>query len=302
MPKDWKSDMIDVGSESSTDNNDPIEPNEADPGPDAGDLSGNGKDGNKDDRTPEQVRAELLRKMEKGNSDLRDDFSRKLDNAVAQLTNTLSASRNTQPAAGAERSLQDQSVQELEALNRQVTDPAQKDYLQRLIVRKEVEAQVGNSLQTFDRDFASRQQRQTSMRAAFERFPEMNDSSSTFHRMVMQEMEELGDAANDPRALINVANEVGYKLGISPAAAARRNTEELSGSNVAPGRSSRPANQNTNGPAEMSPEEFEGAADGLRNAFGDMGGMTKVSKARILARVKDYAPHKNDPNNAFIKG
>lgn len=291
MPKnEWENDLLDVSAAPSTaDDPDNTDPN-ANPDPAAGNQSGKG-DNDPDVRGLDDVRGEFERKF-RGLEGRVDRVLSKLDDMHARPAPTAVA-----PNGGAQN-LEDLSVEELRGLYAKAETPEQQVYVSGIIATKEARKIVGESISEYGRQQDARQRRQESMRVAFDRFPELRDKNSTFYQDVMSEMENLGERANAPDALLTTANEAAFRIGLSPAARSQRDTARGSSSTIG-GRSTRPAKP-VDSELAMPEETFDEISEGLKHAFPN--GMSKTMSERIKKRSKAYNAFRNDPNAPFLKG
>ena len=158
---------------------------------------------------------------------LKSEFDRKfkkIESVIERVENSLSAiasSRESSPAPrhAGEKRLEDMSVQELRALRPSVTDEAQKvaleDYIADRIADDRTRAVEQRLMSTQRVD----QGRQSAAAIALQRYPDLRDENSDFHQAVNDRLIELGGeeyTASDPRALLNVANEIAIEQGVTP--------------------------------------------------------------------------------------
>ena len=200
-----------------------------DPGPAAGNQSGDGpSEGKKSERSIDNVRGELLRKMEGDNASLKQELAK-----VTGMLEGMQAAPSAPSAAGP-RTIDNMSAQELEGLKASATAD-QLPELERLIQSRYVSEQVKAGIQQElgSRDFAD--QRRSSNEQAYSRFPELHNTTGAFYKETNKVLGEMGKTADSsPRAVLDAANEAGVRLGLSPKAGSILLHQHDTGSNTAP--------------------------------------------------------------------
>jgi len=247
------------------------------------DTGEDGQDGKKE-RSVENVRGELLRKMQKSNQELmaeikamREDVARPA--APAPVT-------NAQP-----QTLDDMSIEQLEAMKPNVPDEQKGAFLEYLMERK-VDAKVDAKLNKFQSSSTLKEQEDKFNQTAFDRWPELRNKSSEFYGIADRVLSEMGAAGEkNPRAVLEAANEAGLQLGLSPATGQRRTRKEPG--NVAPGRSTR----GTSTPDAGQSEADAKIASRLQNAMPGRK-FTPEQLKRIAKRSKMY----QDGINSHVRG
>lgn len=252
------------------------------------DDSGEGKPG----RTVENVRGEVLRKMEKNNQEMLRE--------IAALREELGKAREqygvpTAPAADTPKTIEDMSIAELEAMLPSVPDEQKGQFKEYLLLRKAEERA--------ERKFAKRHEserynelEQKYNSQAMSRWPQLGDRTSELYRNTDRILSEMGKAAeNNPRAVLDAANEAGLELGLTPTMGLTPRTPQRTPSGLAPGRST------ADGPSKkrdsINMEEMEKVAKGLQNAMPGKK-FTKEQLKRIAEREKMY----RDTINTRVRG
>jgi hypothetical protein len=253
----------------------------ADPTPE-GDISGDSPSGT---RTVENVRGELLRKMQADNAALRNDILTEIRGMVA---------RQPEAAPAPTTDVNQMSAAQLEALRPSVPD-ANHAELDRLIAKRRIDEAVAQGI---DQRLSARdveQARQTANSNAFSRWPELRDTGSTFRQVTNEVLKEMGSASNNPRAVLDAANEAGLRLGLRP-------VHSLMSAGGASAYSQRTARGNGGEPAPvaesfaMTDAEAANIAKKLQRAM-PKGKFTPEQLKRAQKRSGDYREHQD----LFIK-
>ena len=195
-------------------------------------------DKGKNERTADNVRGELLRKMSK-----QDQLLHSLSDQVTQLNSALRAvpAQTAQPQPANKTSLDDYTIDELSTARAEV--PAEKLAEFDLYVNKRVTKDtIQREMSTFrtSHDFDVKQQ--TYAQQAADRFPDIKDETSDFARAVQKKLNDVPDAVltSDPKLILHLANEVALDSDIKPT---RRRTvkglEKPASSNTGPGPGSK---------------------------------------------------------------
>lgn len=240
------------------------EPQSADnsPAPEQGHKSGDADSGqSKEPRTPDNVRGELLRKLGETDQQWQQRFAR-----IEGMLQGLSQQREA-PQAPAQHQQQqpsrveDMSSQQLEALRPQVPEDKRPE-LDRLIQQRKIDEQVAQRVDARLADQSRQQMRIESNKMAYGRWPELRDPGSQLYQITNQVLNERGSGVNnDPRALLDAANEAGMRLGLQP-------------------KSRVPVHGDVNVPSGSAP------ADGGRRTQG----MSKDEAAQIAQRLQNALP------------
>lgn len=185
------------------------------------DLDAEGPEGDEGEgkgRTLENVHRELSRKYDK--------LSHDVFTALNQLAEGQAAMQNAitgfvaQPGKNTGNTLDDMSVAELRQLRVQVQaeNPDKLEDLDAYITERVVEERVSSQLNQFQQTTAISQQRQNANTQATERYPELKVEGSEFRQAVNDRLNDLGEdwVKNNPRAVLDAANDVAFELGIQP--------------------------------------------------------------------------------------
>lgn len=232
--------------------------------------------GEKKERTAENVRGELLRKMQKSNQELMAELKALREQVAYKPSDPAPAPTQSQP-----QTLDDMTVEQLEQMQPNVPAEQQAAFNAYLIERK-VDAKVDQKLNKFQSTTQAKQLEDKFNKQAFDRWPELRNKSSEFYGIADRILSEMGPSAdNDPRAVLTAANEAGLQLGLAPATGQRRSRKEPG--NVAPGRSTRGTSAPDVGPSE----EDAAIAKRLQNAMPGRK-FTDAQLKRIAKRTKLY--------------
>jgi len=256
-----------------TDPSDAAEPTQ--PEGDTGDTG----DGKGDGRSIENVRGELLRKLEKSNNEIMEELRSIREQAQqnAQQYGTP-APQNDNP-----QTLDDMSVAQLEAARVNVPEESLAQFDAYLLQRK-VDAKVDERLQQFETQTQNHTAEQRFNEQAVQRWPQLRDKTSELYRKADRILSEMGEAANHPRAVLNAANEAGLELGMSPSTGLLPGGTRREPGRVAPGRrSSAPPGRDSNDHAD----EHASIAASLASAMPG-GKFTEEQMKRIAERDKLY--------------
>lgn len=185
------------------------------PAPEQGQQSGQaGQDQSTEPRTPDNVRGEILRKMDQRDAALDQRFAR-LEGMLQGMANQPAPA--PQPSSQPAR-IEDMSSQDLEALRPQVPEDKRPD-LDRLITQRRIDESIANGIDQRLSAHQRQTQRVESNQTAYARWPELRDAGSQLYQMANHVLNERGEAATqDPRALLDAANEAGMRLGLTPKA------------------------------------------------------------------------------------
>lgn len=253
--------------------------NAPDPGSAPGDQSGEG-DGKEGGRTVDNVRGELVRKMERE----REYFTGKISSLETKIDQLLSSGSSSAAAPKSQpNTLDDLSVSELKKLRPQVPDDQREsfdDYFEERRVREQVESQV--KAITNRQSFAARER--TANTEAMSRWPELRDATSELYKVTNRILNELGSAVDaSPRAVLDAANEAGLQLGLSPKTGVKTRVRGVK--RVASGQHNAPVDASDD--LEPSADEVESLAASLSGGMKDRK-FTKEQLARIAKKTGEY--------------
>jgi hypothetical protein len=245
----------------------------------AGDADDGGDEpGGEGGRTIDNVRGELLRKMEKQNQMLMDELRALRQQQEARRDYGVPA--QTQP-----QTLDDLSIEQLENMRANVPDE-QKAAFEAYLSDRKIDEKVNEKVKavTSKQTFAQREAEANQM--AFDRWPALRDKSSELYRMTDSILTSMGkEADKNPRAILDAANEAGLELGLTPSGsgAIRRRHREPGNSTVS-GRSTRPTQtQEKAEEPELSQSEINRLAQAMPGKK-----FTKEQMKRIAERTKLY--------------
>jgi DNA-binding PucR family transcriptional regulator len=243
--------------------------------------SGDEPDGEKG-RTIENVRGELLRKLEKSNAELMRELR-----AMREESQRLKEQYGVpaaQPAHDQPKTLDQMSVQELEAMAPNVPDEQKEAFGQYLTERK-VQARVDERLNKYEAESQRKTAEQRFNEQAMTRWPELRERSSEFYRVTDRILSEMGEvAASNPRAVLDAANEAGLELGLLPQTGVRRAAQPASRKQPVPGRKTKSGP----GAEDKTPDLDEATIARLANAMPNKK-FTKDQLKRIAERQQIYA-------------
>lgn len=250
------------------------------PGPDAGHQSGDADSGqSKEPRTPDNVRGELLRKHEQLSSTMEQRFAR-IEGLLQGISQQQPAPQHQNPAQPT--SVDQMTSQQLEALRPQVPEDKRPE-LDRLIAQRRIDESVAARVDARLADQSRQQMRIEANKTAYGRWPELRDPGSHLYQVTNQVLNERGSGVNnDPRALLDAANEAGMRLGLQPKSHARSFTD------VSIPAGSQPTPEQ--GGKGMSKDEAAAIAQRLQNA---LPGGKKFNLDRATELHGQYVEHKD---------
>jgi hypothetical protein len=247
---------------------------EGDPSTDDDPDGNDGKDG----RSIENVRGELLRKMEKQNEAL-----------MAELRALREANQyrpEPKPDSSKPKTLDDMSVAELEQMKDSIPEDKRAAFGQYLIERKAAEI-ARNEVERYRKVDSFESAEKHANEKAFSRWPQLHNKSSEFYQVTNRILQEMGpDADNNPRAVLDAANEAGLELRLTPQTYGARIERREPGS-VQGGRTSRPTKGRKDDVIDMESDEQRAIRDRLATAMPGKK-FTKEQLARIAKRQKLY--------------
>lgn len=268
------------------DGTNPKAPDEPNPEAASGKKGGKGTDGGNDGRTVDNVRGELMRKMEK-EREYFTDLVRSLESKIETLTSVAGPAKpaNTK---GAPNTLDDLSIAELKTLRAQVPEEqreAFEEYFEERRVREVAEAQVRAI--TNKQSFADTEK--TATEVALTRWPDLRDATSELYRATNKVLRDMGAAADsNPRAILDAANEAGMQLGLSPRAGNIRRMRSVKG--TAPGATDSPVD--SDGDVAVDTEEISRLAAKFAGVTKE-GKFSKEQMDRIMKNAAEYRRHQH---------
>jgi hypothetical protein len=178
-----------------------------------------------DDRSPENIRGELLRKQDKGFRAL-DDRLNMLADQVTKLASSMVETR-TQPQNAATDSFDDFTVEQLEALRPQVeaNNPDQLRAFDYELLKRRTDEAVKQRMNMLDETTRLDNERRQYLEIVTHRYPDIKVPGSDFYREVdVRVREEEAKGNKDPKLVLNIANEV---FASKPSLHARRTVETI---------------------------------------------------------------------------
>jgi hypothetical protein len=243
------------------------------------------------ERTPENVRGEVLRKMEKFADQMSERLAA-LEQENERLRSQYGVPAQAQPQTNNPPTLDDMSIQQLEAARANVPEENRAQFDAYLLDRK-VQEKVRTELTAYQSQ-TERQQAETKFNEqAMNRWPQLRDRTSDLYARADQILATMPNADTNPRAVLDAANEAAIELGLSPSTGLQRTTVRepgrlVSGHNQRSGPGADPA---------VSTAEQKAIADKLRNAMPN-GGFSEDQMKRIAESTQIY----KDNINTLVKG
>jgi len=243
----------------------------------------------KNGRSAENVRGELLRKMKKDN----EAMLARLDKLASENASLKAqAAAPVEPKNTGPKTFDDMTVAELTAARPNIPENQRAAFDEYLIDRK-VDERVDGKLDRFQSKNDFKEQETRYNEQAYQRWPELRAKGSEFYGIADKILSGMGKAGDqNPRAVLDAANEAGLELGLSPTGVVSRSTRRSPG-NVAPGRSTK----GTQAPDLEASAESEAIANRLQNAMPGRK-FSKKQLERIAKRDKMY----KDSINSHLRG
>jgi hypothetical protein len=254
--------LKDVEPDSSTgheDNHDSGLGASPDPGSGPGDKTGEGKgDQDKSGRTVDNVRGELNRKLEQQREYFTGVVS-SLEQKIERLVEARGGGEPEKPKSA--NSLDDLSVADLRNLRPQVPEE-QRETFEAYLREREIKEEVQSQVQQYQSQQSFQQQEADANKQAVSRWPDLKDKSSTLYGKTNEILQRMGKAADEnPRAVLDAANEAGIELGLSPRSF---HQPKVTGArHTAPGGSAPPPGEQPN----VDQSRLDEIAKGLGDAF-----------------------------------
>lgn len=241
-------------------------------------------EGKKGKRDIENVRGELLRKMDKRHQDLLGELN-SMRESMLRANQQYGVPANVSPTAP--KTLDDMSIQELETLRGNVPEE-QKAAFESYLQERKIDAKVQDRLNKFEQTTERKTAEQRFNHMAMDRWPQLRDKQSEFYRITDRILSEMGSVADtNPRAVLDAANEAGLEVGISPATGiVQRNNRNNPASGIASGRTKKAGPGDSSSAVDM--DNIRKLAEGkLRNAMPG-GKFTDEQLRRIADRTRAY--------------
>lgn len=245
--------------------------------------------GEKKERSVENVRGELLRKMEKSQQAMMEKLE-----AITTENKTLRDQLTAAPATKSQspKTFDDMSVDEL--IQHQDSIPeAQRKAFDLYLMDRKIDERADQRFGELSNKNDFKEQEDKFNQQAYERWPQLRQKSSEFYGIADRVLSGMGKSGDkNPRAVLDAANEAGLELGLAPDNGVRRSSRRSPG-NVAPGRSTR----GTDAPDVETTAEDAAIAKKLANAMPGKKFSEKQLK-RIAKRSKMY----KDSVNNHLRG
>lgn len=249
---------------------------------DGDDSDEGGKD--KEGRSLENVRGELLRKMQKQNEEMMAEI-RRLQEA-SQYRPEPKPETKDKP-----KTLDDMSVAELEQYRDQVPEENKAQFERYITERRAAEIARNTILEERQKDTFTNAESKANEKA-FGRWPQLHDKSSEFYRVTDRILKEMGPGADtNPRAVLDAANEAGLELGLTPQSFRPRVRRREPG-DVQTGRTSRPPKSGKDDVMDVNSEEHQAIQKRLAQAMPGKK-FTKEQLKRIAKRGKLYQENRD---------
>ncbi len=246
--------------------------------------------GDKKERSAENVRGELLRKMKKDSEAMLvrlDELASENASLKSQLTEPVAAQGSKGP-----KTFDDMSIAELTAARPSISEE-QKEAFDAYLIDRKVDERVDGRLDKFQSKTTFKEQEDRHNEQAYSRWPELRSKSSEFYGIADKILSEMGKAGDkNPRAVLDAANEAGLELGLTPAGGLSRSKRRSPG-NVAPGRSTK----GTDAPDLEASAEDQKIANRLANAMPG-----KQFSKKALARIAKNGKMYKDSINSHVRG
>lgn len=175
------------------------------------------KDKKGEDRTIENVRGELLRKLDQFQTNMMNQTTQFAEK-FGRLESMLEGKGTPKPNTNAD-SLDNYSVQQLEN-HRSTIAEENKAAFEAYLTDRKVHEGVAEQLSAFKSQQLLDQERSKYGNIAAARFPEITDSASKFAMAVDAEIRSMDESQvlSNPRIVLDVANEIAHAQGLKPQA------------------------------------------------------------------------------------
>jgi hypothetical protein len=188
----------------------------ADPAPEP--VKVEDKDGKGKDRTPDEIRGELLRKQEKAMADLKQeqqDFMGSILDKFNDIAGKLSQPSPQQP--GVQKKIEEYTADELKTFRGKVPEGESAE-LEFRIQLAEQEERLEKKFQVQTNQQRLRDDRDKFNAMAVERYPDLKKKGSDFARAVQRHLDSIDSqlVTNHPRSILDAANAVAIESGVSP--------------------------------------------------------------------------------------
>jgi hypothetical protein len=245
--------VIDSPDDHSADDNLPTDVNGPDDDVDAAESEGDGAapEPKKQDRTIENVRGELLRKLQEESA-----TTRQLLTQVMQLVQANAAPVQSKKAA----TIDDYSIEELEAQRGQLPDEKRAE-LDTYLIKRRIDEGIRSGLNAVQEEQKYRDERRRANQLAMDRFPQLSNRGSELYAEVNRRLSTLDPNYRkyNPRIVLNLADDVASELGIQA-------------------RKTNPRLRVTTGPSSIRSERPVAKSEQLENVIDGAEEFDKISK------------------------
>jgi hypothetical protein len=239
-------------------------------------------------RTVDNVHGELTRKLDQQ----REYFTGVVSSLEQKIERLLEARSGGEPAKPtSQNSLDDLSLQDL----RNIRPNVPKDQLaafDEYVSERSIEEKVQSQVQAIQQQQQYAQAEVEANKQAVNRWPDLRDKSSAIYAKTNEILARMGDRAdNDPRAVLNAANEAGIELGLAP--------RTVQGPRMTGVRHTAPGG--TNAPPPDKASTIDEAR--LNEIAGKLGGAFKGGKIsdEALERIRESTAIYRDNVDSLIK-
>lgn len=242
----------------------------------------------KEGRSVDNVRSELLRKLEKSQNEIMAE--------VRALREERQQYRpDPKPVPHTAQTLEDMSIADLEQMRTKVPEEQLAAFDRYLDQRRLDEKFEAKWTQEKQKESFARAEEEAN-EVAFKRWPQLHDKASEFYRVTDRILSRMGSIAdNNPRAVLDAANEAGYELGLSPNTRPQITRREPG--NLQTGRDTGKPVRRTDTEVDVTSEEHRKIQKRLENAMPGKK-WDEATLKRIAKRAKEYQQVKD----LFIRG
>ena len=239
-------------------------------------------------RSLENVRGELLRKLEKSEASTKEllaENARLLSQMMQMFQNGPAAAQSKKP-----ESLDDYSLAELESQRGQVPEEKRPDF-DLYLNRRRIDEGIKDGLSKAQNESKYTNEKRKSAQLAVDRYPQLTNRGSELAAEVNRRLIALdpNERKYNPRILLNLTEDVASELGIQPRKVSARPRITNGPSSIR--SDSKPAPHTESGSSVLGDEEFAKIAKRLGHAMKGR----KFDKAKIMKNTEAYAAHLKVP-------
>ncbi len=233
-------------------------------------------------RSLENVRGELLRKLEKS-----EQSTRELLAENARLLGQMMQMIQTGPAATQSKkpeSLDDISLSELESQRGQVPEEKRAEF-DSYLIRRRIDEGIKTGITKVQEESKYADERRKANQLAVDRFPQLSNRGSELYAEVNRRLSTLDPNFRkyNPRIVLNLTEDIASELGIAPRKVSARPRITNGPSSIR--SDSKPAPHTEQGSSVLGDEEFAKIAKRLGHAMKGR----KFDKAKIMKNTEAYA-------------